>query len=293
MQKFVQLLVAGIATGSLYGLMAMGLVFIYRATATLNFAHGMMGTIGAWAYASFIADYGINTALAVLMVVPVGIAVGLLTYLVIGRPLATAEPLQRTIATILWMVVIRAGFFIVYDVPERNIPAAFTHKRISLGGVGVSRQQVGVVTLTIVISIVLFVWLRYSRFGLASRAVALGRDAAQVSGLPLAQVDSASWAIGGVLACIGGVMILPFTLANVDSLNVFLSRIFAAALVGLMVSFPLALVGGIGIGLSELMLQGYYSSATELREMLPFIVVMVVLARLSLSRDPARRAGLK
>ena len=278
MTKFLQLLLSGAATGSLYGLMAIGLVLIYRTTATLNFAHGMMATVGAWGYAILVVDHGWNAAAAFVALFPLGALTGLITYRLVAYPLGDAGTLERTMATILWMVVIQASMALIFGSTERIVPAAFSREVVKFGDVVLAKQQIGAVIVTLVLCFVLFVFFRFSQMGLASRAVALGRRSSRIAGLPLVRIDAMSWVLGGMLAAVGGAIIAPFTLTDLTTMNILLTRVLGAALVGLLVSLPLALAGGVIIGVSEQMLQGFYSSTPQVRELVPFIIVMVVLA---------------
>lgn len=276
MIKFLQLLTGGMAIGAAYGLMAMGLVMVYRATRTVNFAHGMMAVIGAFAYTILNVDHGVNAALAFGAVFVLGTGLGLLTYAVVGYPLARAAPLSRTIATILWMLVLQSFLALVLTRTQRIVPPVFSSERINVGDLAIGRQQVGVVVIAAMLAAGLFVFFR-STMGTGARAVAENREAARIAGIPIVRIDMLSWAYAGMVAVVGGALIGPFQIADLTSLNLLLVRVLAAALVGGLVSVPLSLAGGLLIGVSEQLLLGYVESLPELRELLPFIVVMGVL----------------
>jgi len=288
-----QHLVSGFAVGCLYALMAVGVVLIFRSTRTLNFSHGMMATAGAFAYAILVDDHGWNAAAAFAAVVVLGIGVGLLTYAVVGRPLVQATPLARTIATILWMLVTQGLMLIVITKPQRSIPALFSQEPVVVAGVALSRQAIGVVAFTAVGVAALYGFFRWSKYGLAVRAVAESRRSATIVGIPLVRADALAWTLGGVTAVCGGALVAPFSLGDFQQLNLLLVRVLAAALIGGFVSLPGAVVGGLLIGLGEELLAGYVPQAPELRELLPFLVVMAVVIAQSfgLLKKQAEGAG--
>lgn len=277
MKILVQHLVAGLAVGSLYAFMAVGVVLIFRSTRTLNFSHGMMATAGAFFLAILVDDHGWNSVLAFGAVVALGIFVGLLTYGVVGRPLVRATPLARTIATILWMLVMQGVMLLLIHRTQRAIPPLFSDGRVVVGGVALSRQSVGAILFTALSVTVLFFFFRLSRYGLAIRAVAEARRSAAVAGIPLLGVDALAWVLGGVTAVCGGALVGPFVLGDFFQLNLLLVRVLAAALVGGFVSLPGAVVGGVALGVGEQLLQGYLPGSPAVRELLPFLLVMVVV----------------
>ncbi|MEW6477595.1 MAG: ABC transporter permease [Actinomycetota bacterium] len=289
MTRFAQLLVAGTATGSLYGLMALGLVLIYRSTRTLNFSHGMMATVGAFSYAILVTDWGLPAGAALVILLGIGVVSGLATYAVVGYPLARATPLARTLATILWMLVVQSVLLIVLTNTQRIVPALFSLEVVEIGGVAASKQQAGVIVFAAAAAVLLAVFLRRSRLGTVMRAVADSRESARIAGVPLLRVDAVAWALGGVMAVTAGALIGPFVLADLVNLNLLLVRVLAAALVGGLTSLPLAVGGGLVIGIGESMLQGYAPGLPQLRELLPFFVVMALL--LGQSTGLLRRFG--
>ena len=293
MRILAQHLVSGFAVGCLYALMAVGIVLIFRSTRTLNFSHGMMATAGAFAYAILVDDHGWNAVVAFAAVVVLGIGIGLSTYLVVGRPLVNATPLARTIATILWMLVTQGLMLILITKPQRSIPALFSQDPVVVGGVALSRQAIGVVFFTAAGVAALYGFFRWSKYGLAVRAVAEARRSATIIGIPLLRADALAWILGGVTAVCGGALVAPFSLGDFQQLNLLLVRVLAAALIGGFVSLPGAVLGGVLIGLGEQLLGGYVPQTPELRELLPFLVVMAVVTAQSfgLLKKHAEGAG--
>ena len=277
MRLLAQHLVSGLAVGCLYAFMAVGIVLIFRSTRTLNFSHGMMATAGAFAYAILVDDHGWNAGLAFVAIIFLGVLVGLGTYGVIGRPLVRATPLARTIATILWMLVTQGVMLLIISKPQRSIPALFSQEPVVVGGVALSRQAIGVVVFTAVGVAALYAFFRRSKYGLAVRAVAEARRSASIVGIPLLRVDALAWILGGVTAVCGGALVAPFSIGDFQQLNLLLVRVLAAALVGGFVSVPGALLGGLTLGIGEELLGGYVSQFPQLRELLPFLVVMAVV----------------
>jgi branched-chain amino acid transport system permease protein len=277
MRLLAQHLVSGLAVGCLYAFMAVGIVLIFRSTRTLNFSHGMMATAGAFAYAILVDDHGWNAGLAFVAIIFLGVLVGLGTYGVIGRPLVRATPLARTIATILWMLVTQGVMLLIISKPQRSIPALFSQEPVVVGGVALSRQAIGVVVFTAVGVGALYAFFRRSKYGLAVRAVAEARRSASIVGIPLLRVDAVAWILGGVTAVCGGALVAPFSIGDFQQLNLLLVRVLAAALVGGFVSVPGALLGGLTLGIGEELLGGYVPQFPQLRELLPFLVVMAVV----------------
>lgn len=291
MKTFLQLLVSGIAVGSLYAFMAVGVVLIYRSTRTLNFAHGMMATAGAFAYAILVDDRGWDVIIAFLAIVVLGAASGLVTYVVVGRPLVRATPLARTIATILWMLAIQGVLLLTIKKVQRSVPALFSHEPVAIAGVALSKQALGVMLFCIVGVGLLYAFFNFTRSGLAMRAVAEVRSSAAIVGIGLLRVDALAWVLGGVTAFTGGALVAPFGIADFQELNLLLVRVLAAALVGGFVGLPGAMVGGLLIGTGEQLLAGYVPGVPEIRELLPFALVMLVVTAESLGLLRRRAEG--
>jgi branched-subunit amino acid ABC-type transport system permease component len=265
----------GLVTGAVYALLAMGLVLIYKATRVPNFAYGAMATMVAFFHYDLVAGRAVRFELDLLLAhldidttvrlgfwaaVPVSLAfaalLGLLIERVIMRPFAKAPMVTNIIVTLglaLLLSALTRQLFGADDLIVPNGNAIFPRTRaFALGSVNVSWERLGVVGLVLLLSAIVYVFFRYTATGLGIRAVATDRDVASLLGVSARRLSVVSWLGGSVVAGIAGIALASLVVSSNPNLLLLLTiKGFAAAIVGGMVSFPIAVGAGFGIGLAE------------------------------------------
>ena len=255
MQLLTASLVFGVVQGAVAALLGAGLVAVYRGTRVINFAHGAMAMVSTFVFVSLV-DHGAPGVLgeplaALLLAVLFGIALGVLVDVCVMRPLAGQSHLVRIIATLGVVSILQGLALVAFGGQTRSVPRAgrlFPVGGRTIGQLAVSWNDVGVVAVAMVLAALLTVFYRRTRFGIGIRAVSESRDAAALLGVRVRWMTSASWALGGASGAVAGILLAPSLSLNTYILTLLVVQGLAAALTGRLESLPLALAGGVGLG---------------------------------------------
>jgi len=275
MTQFIQLLVAGLALGSLYAVVAFGFVTVFKATSVLNFAHGTMFMLGAYLTASMIAERDIPLVVTVLVVVLISAAIGAVIHLGIMRGMVGQALFTVVLATIGIEIVLKALIQIFFGAEERGRVDMLPRSSSQVGGVVIAHADLVLIGCSVLMVIGLVVLFQRTTLGFKMRAVADNLEAAKVVGINPQVVFMASWILAAVLAGIGGLLFSSYgSVVSLDLAGIGL-RVFPAALIGGLASFPGAIVGGVIVGVAEQFAGGYLGG--EWRDVAPYAVMFVVL----------------
>ena len=279
----VRFALLGIGAGSVYALMALGLVLVYRGSGVLNFAQGAMGMIGAFTFYVW-RDGGMPTVLAFALSIALGVAIGVATHFLIMRPLRRAPAISRLIATLALLTVLLAlGLELWGDTPRIVSHILPIDTVTLLPGVHIGVDRLILFGVALVLTAVLTYVYRHTRFGLATSAVAENRRVPAMLGISPDIVAAANWGLGAGLAVLAAILIVNVSGLNVTNLALLVVPGMAAALVGAFRSFWLTLAGGLLIGVLEsevAFLQTKVSDPAALQgwgRAVPFLVIIVVL----------------
>jgi len=274
---FWQLVVNGIAVGSIYALVALGLVLIYKTTEVLNFAQGELGMA-----ATFLA-YGMITALGFPF--PVAFAGACLFGFLLGVLIEFLFLRRADNPTLLGLIVITLGCeMILYGLAShfggtdtKAFPSPISELKVyHFGNVIVSQLNLVIMIVSVSLMAGLFCFFKFSRVGVAMRAVAQNEDAAKVMGIKVSRIKALTWGIASMLGAVAAILIAPITLLDPNMMLDPLLKAFAAAVLGGMESLPGAAVGGWILGIVENLVGGYLS--TELKTSVAFVIIVVVLS---------------
>jgi branched-chain amino acid transport system permease protein len=278
--KLTEILFNGIALGSIYALIALGFVIIFKVSGVFNFAHGSLLLFGGYLIATLHDDLGFAAA-AAIAVAATAILAGLVEALLL-RGLGRNQVAALTILTIGVDILIIAelGRRIGGDVLVLGDPWAAGVT--ALGGISVADARIASIAVSLVLIGVFFAVFRWSRWGLAMRATAADREAAALMGVRLDRVQLAAWCIAGILATVAAVFLAAFPSAGLDRTTGQVAlKAFPAAVLGGMDSTSGALLGSMIIGLTEALVAGYQSQLTFLGggigDVAPYIVMLLVL----------------
>lgn len=277
MERLLQYALTGLSAGSLYALVALGLVLIYRSTRVLNFAHGDIATLATFVAFSILSrDHAFPVALAGSL--GVGAAVGVAFYLGI------LVPAQRRGATLLGMVILTLGLALViqgvvvytWGAEPAALPFPISDTRTyRLGEVVVSQLSLATMAVGLLGSGLLYLLVQRTRLGLAMRATSENVMAAQTLGIPTRLVLGVAWGVASALGVVAGIFLAPALLLDpVFMLDPFLKG-FAAAVLGGLNSLPGAVVGALLLGVAESLTGGYVT--IQFKNTLAFVVIIVVL----------------
>ena len=270
-----QLVVSGLALGSIYALLALSLVLINKATNIVNFAQGEMAMFGTFICFGLLTQTRLPLAAVLVLAIPVGALLGALTERVAIRPLRSAPPTNALIATIgLWMIYHHgAGWIWGYD-PVR-FPSLFSPDPINLLGARVAQNALGIIGVALLIMALLYLYFEYTRSGIAMRAVSMNRRAAQLMGVNVTRVSLTAWAVASAISVVSGFLIAPLTFLDFEMMFAVLLKAFAGAILGGFNSLPGAVVGCLVIGVLENLFGAYVSTA--FKDTFAFGIIILVL----------------
>ena len=277
MEKLLQYSFTGLAAGSLYALVALGIVLIYRSTRVLNFAHADIATLATFVSFSLLTnEYSFPVALGLSLLT--GAAVGIAFYFVV---LVRA---QREGANLLGMVILTLGLALViqggvvwqWGAEPVSLPFPISDtKTYKVGLVVMSQLALATLAAGLVGSLLLYLLVQKTRLGLAMRATSENVMAAQTLGIPTRMVLSVSWGVASALGVVAGIFLAPALLLDpFFMLDPFLKG-FAAAVLGGLNSLPGAVLGALILGVAESLTGAYLT--IQFKNTLAFVIIIVVL----------------
>lgn len=275
METFLQALVSGVSVGSIYAMVALGLVLLYRTTRVLNFAHGDMAVLATFVAFVLLNASGLSYGLVFLLTLLAAFLIGALVYLLLVKPAKNQSALGQLILTLGLALALNGFSALVFGTDNKVMPAFVTDSVIRVAGVRVSLLALLTAGLGLALMTSLWALLSFTKLGLAMRAVAQRQEVAQTLGIPVRRVVMATWGVAAALAGAAGLLFAPTALLNPAMMLDPLSKGFVAAVLGGMNSLPGAVVGGYVLGVTELLVGRYIS--LEFKASFAFLVVILVL----------------
>lgn len=246
----LQLLIGGIAQGCVYGLIALGFVLVYKATEMVNFAQGDIMMLGAYVAVTVIGTWEMPYWLGLAATVAAMAVFGYLLDAAVLRPIIGQPQFAVVILTISLGFVIRAVAGAVWGTLPLSFDTPFAGKIVNLGGAVIAEDNLAIIGGTAILCVVLYLFFRHTKLGIAMQAASQNQLAACYVGIPVKRVFSLIWAISAGVAAVAGILMAPVSL--VDTQMGFLGiKAFAAAVIGGFGSLPGALLGGLIIGGGE------------------------------------------
>lgn len=274
----LQLLVAGIALGSIYALVAVGFVLIYRATGAVNFAHGDMVTVGAFAALWATRQLDAPILAAWLFSVLVMLVVGVVAYRFVYSPLRRHPFLAVAIGTLGLAFMLRSTMQGVFGARQASLASPVGTEALEIGDVVLGQHLLLMIAVTGVLIGAQAVFFQRTFVGKALRATAEDQQVARLLGLRTNRLILGTFAYGAALAAIAGVLLAPVRFVSLDLGFGVLLKGIVGAIVGGFGSMAGALVGGLIVGLVEVFGAGLVSSA--FRDSFAFgLLVIILLAR--------------
>ncbi len=275
---FLQLLVTGLVVGSVYALVALGFVLIYKSSRVINFAQGELVLVGAFVCLSLSTTYKVPFLLAFAITLVVAVLIGLLIERFFLRPMIGEPVLSIIMLTIGLSSFLRGLVEVIWGTETRVFPPVFPTKPINLGGIVLSQVYLWSFILAIVFLGIFTIFFKFTNEGIAMRAAADDEDAALSMGISIKRIYGLAWAIAALVAAVGGIVI-----GNINGVNISLSmmglRVFPVVILGGLDSIPGAIVGGLTIGILENLAGGYLDPffGGGVKEIFPFIILVFVL----------------
>lgn len=270
----LQLLIAGLSQGCVYGLIALGFVLIYKATEIVNFAQGEVMMIGAFVAYTFINVLEMPYLVGALATVITMAAVGILLERSLIRPMLGEPPFAVLMLTIGLGFFLRAAAGAIWGAEPKTLDAPYSAGVFDVGGLVIGHAELIIVLGTALLCLGLFLFFRFSRFGVAMQASSQNQLAAVYVGIPVGRMVALVWALSAAIAAIAGLLVAPKTLID-PQLGLIGIKAFAAAIVGGFGSLPGAMLGGILIGIAE-QFAGLYLPA-GFSDVVAYLILLVML----------------
>lgn len=284
MANFIQLVFAGVALGCVYALVALGFTIIFKASEVINFAQGEFLLLGAYLASVGALDWGLNVFVAILLAIIVTVLIALVFERFALRRMIGRPAFSIVMVTIGLDVILLNGVITSMQKEGNRPPATLFQIQagINVGGVHFGATDLATIAVTIAICAALFVFFRYTRYGLAMRATALDQEAALAMGINIRSIYALAWAIAAAVATIGGVFLAMDKPTFDSTLGAIALSAFPAIILGGLDSIVGAVVGGIVIGLTEVLTQGYQSSfagflGTNFYTIAPYLLMIIIL----------------
>lgn len=279
MSYFLQQLVNGVALGSVYALLALGVTLVWGVLNVLNFAHGQLVTWGAFGSGAALLN-GIPVIPAILIGMLVAALLAVAMERIVLGPLqrrAPGDEFAPVVATIGVALLLQTLIKVITDSELRRFPAAgFPSGTIDVAGVGLPKLQLVVLATTLVVMVALGLWLTRTRLGRELRAVAYSREVSELLGINSRMVFAVAFAISGALAALAGTLVVAQTrLVSFSTGDALLTLTFAAVVVGGMGSVTGAVAGGLVLGIGQVLISAYTSSSFE--DAFPYLLMALVL----------------
>lgn len=277
MDDILRFALLGLGLGALYALTAHGIVLVYRGSGVLNLAHGAIGMAGAYVQWELSVRHGVPYWPATACGVLTSAVLGVLTHLLVLRPLRRASVLARLVATLAVFIVLTAIAVKRYGDSLQLVPGKLPTKLLTIAGATVSEDRLWLLGIALAVTAVLHLLYRHTLFGLGTTAVAENEGAAASLGWSPDLIATGNWALGSALAGLTGILIVPVIGLSVTGLTTLLLSALAAALVGRFSSFPVTLAGGLVVGVVQSELTRFGSDVTGLASSVPFLCIALVL----------------
>ncbi|AZZ82376.1 ABC transporter [Gordonia alkanivorans] len=298
MTQDIQFLLLGLGNGAVYAALALALVMTYRSSGVVNFATGAIALYIAYTYAYLrdgellipipgfpkTIDLGGPLGLAPAMVIALLIAAGLgaLLYLCVFRMLRTAPATAKAVASIAVMLVIQALLAARVGTSPVSVDAILPTDIIEIGDIRVPADRVWIAALVVVLTVLLILAFRLTRFGLATRAAAESEKGAIVAGLSPERIAYANWALSTMIAGLAGILIAPIVPLIPVSYTLFIVPALAAALVGNFSAIGPAVAAGLGIGvlqseMTHLQASVSWMPQSGMAELIPLAMILIFL----------------
>lgn len=281
MVRVFQALAEGLGNGSIYALLALGFVIIYKATKVISFAQPAIMVIGGL-WVSFLAvSLGFPFIVAVPVAMVITALIGLLIERLALRPLVGEPVFIVAIVTLALDVILRTMANRYIGTRIRSVGDPWGISVLNINGVAVQQRFIAMVLVTAVVVTVLFAFFRYSRFGLAMRAAAFDQETAMAQGVSVGVVFAMSWAIAAALAALAG-MFVGAGQGIEQSTWVIALKALPAIILGGLDSIGGAVIGGLAIGVFEAFVGTYQLDfapwlGNNFSVVSPYLLMLVVL----------------
>ncbi len=289
--SYLQFILSGLSTGSIYVLVALGIVTVYSVTGIVNLAQGEYSMLGAMLAITF-QKWGFPLLLALMASIACTTLVGVLIERLTVRPARAATPITLIMITVGVSITVRGIALLIWGTTPYSLPSFTKGAPLHILGAAMSLQRLWIIATALLVLFLLYYLLERTLLGKAVRACAISRQTAGLMGVSPSQMSMLAFGLSAALGALSGIVIAPLTLASYDMGLMLGLKGFVAAVIGGLVSAPGAVIGGLLLGVLESLGAGLISSG--FKDAIAFLALLaVILARSGqlFRRQGAARAG--
>jgi branched-chain amino acid transport system permease protein len=273
----IQQVISGLATGGIYGSVALALVMIYQATDVVNYAQGemaMFSTYLAWT----MINAGLPYWVAFFGTLALSFVGGVLIERIVIRPVERAPILTIVIVCIGLLVIFNSVAGWIYSYIQKPFPSPFPSRPIRIGNVVFGAHDVGAIAVTLIVLAFLYAFFRFTTLGLAMRAAAQNPDSSRLCGIRVGWMLAIGWGLAALVGAVAGMMVAPIVFLDPNMMAGILIYAFASATLGGFTSPGGAVLGGLIVGVIENIVGTYvHFIGTELKLTVALTLILVVL----------------
>jgi len=274
-EHLLQLCVNGVALGSVYALVALGFILISEATGVVNFATGQFVMVGCFFGVTTILKWGVPTWPGYALALALMLGFGAVFYALVFRPLQDAPAVSVIIGTVGAGIVMQNLALLTWGSLPLRPMSPFGSAQLNVGGATITWQSLFTIAVTLALIAGMHMLLFHAPLGAKMRAVAQDREAARLMAIPVGAILMGTWLIAALLTGVAGLLLGPLWFADVSMGDPIALKAFAAAIIGGFGSVTGALIGGLAVGLAEILGASYLTSTYK--DALVFLLMVLFL----------------
>lgn len=271
----LQLLFTGLGVGSIYALVALGFVLIYRATNAVNFAQGDFAMLGAFSMVVLCIDMGIPYWLGIPITIVAMMLVGVLFNLGVYYPLRHRSFLPVIISTIGASILLENGVLAIYGPRPQSLPGILASQGFSIGPVFFDSQYLVILGVSLVLFVLQYLFFERTLIGKKMQATSQDKEMASLLGIPVAMMIMLTFVYSATLGGIAGILVAPILFVSVSMGSSIALKAFAASIIGGFGNVTGAIVGGLALGVVETFGAAYIS--VPYKDAFAFLVLFAFL----------------
>lgn len=249
MQEFLQQVVSGIAQGAIFASLALALVLIYNAMGLVNFAQGEMAMMATFVAFTLISR-GVNYWIALPVTLVIAFAGGIAIQRIVIRPVERAPLLTLVIITLGLATLLNGLAGALFGYVPRSFPSPFSVQTVDILGAFVSYRDLGVIAVSGVVLLAIYLLLQRTTVGLTLRAAAHHPEASRLLGVRVSWMLALGWGLASAVGAVSGIMVAPIILLEPNMMQTVIIYAFAAAVLGGIESPLGAVIGGLIVGVT-------------------------------------------
>jgi branched-chain amino acid transport system permease protein len=274
--------VRGVAQGSLYTLLGLGFVIVYKGTRVVNFAQPTLMILGAYFTSAFAVDSGVPFPLAVAMAVAAAALLGAAIERVCMRPMVGEPIFSAAMVTVGIFFVLQVIAADLIGQGQRQVGDPWGLDRFDVAGVTVFENEAARIVLAAIVVVAVGLFFKYTRWGLAMRATSFSQETALAQGVPVGRMFALSWVLAGALGAIAGTLVGTGGAGFDQTTTLIALKALPAIVLGGLDSIRGAIVGGVVIGLAEAYTKAYQGryfewAGANFDQVVPYLVMLIVL----------------